>query len=64
MINSSAPAILPSSSNAATQSPADAGDPLTSACPWNTPEVGVGVTKSSQGFSEGGTSSPKSYSVL
>ena len=53
MISSSAPAILPSSSNAATQSPGDAGTPLTKACPWNTPEDGVGVTNPSQGLSEG-----------
>ena len=53
IISASAPAILPSSSNAATQSPGDAGVPLTKACPWNTPEEGVGVTNPSQGLSEG-----------
>jgi len=50
IIISAAPAILPSSSKAADQSPPTAGIPSIVAWPKNVPEDGLGVTRSSNGF--------------
>ena len=50
IIIAAAPAIFPSSSKAADQSPSPAEVPSMVAWPINTPEDGLGITKSSNGF--------------